>query len=301
MSERSFKEWLGRESTACGFAVITFYEKLDKLRYIDGPKIENDYMEKIGSFEETVIREEIECEILEKKREMIQTAINRREVIDEAKIDAEIDTMRAEKIQEAVGEGPKDYKELSLEQELGLQSIYNMIIQEYHPQMHPEQSEVHRELFEKAQDAYRRKDMEALELIYRMLKNADKDRINMSISVAVSEGGGSVQEDDTIEVVSADTDYSLVKEIYGHFFPTEEEITFVEDWENFKGKKETVEKEIEELLKEFPYSAKEMLSDEKKVAEYKAELEHRLQEAVRERKRLSEEIQKLVGSVMKHE
>ena len=98
MENHSFLNWLEREVSSSRFALLALYEKRDKLRFIDGPTLERDYMDKVGKFEESIIQEEIEVELLEKKQQMIQAAINRREPIDEAAIDAEIEKLRQEKV-----------------------------------------------------------------------------------------------------------------------------------------------------------------------------------------------------------
>ena len=48
MENHSFFDWLEREVSSAHFALLALYEKRDKLRFIDGPMLERDYMEKVG-------------------------------------------------------------------------------------------------------------------------------------------------------------------------------------------------------------------------------------------------------------
>ena len=129
MAKHTFVKRLNKEVAFSSCALLKLYEELDKLKYIEGPRLEKEYMDKIGTFEETVIKEEIECELLKKKQEMIQSAINRREPIDEASIDEEINKLRDEMIKEAGGDAPpKEYADLSEEQATELQEIYSEIV-----------------------------------------------------------------------------------------------------------------------------------------------------------------------------
>ena len=58
MEKHSFLDWLEREVSSARFALLALYEKRDKLRFIDGPMLERDYMDKVGNFEESIIQEE---------------------------------------------------------------------------------------------------------------------------------------------------------------------------------------------------------------------------------------------------
>ena len=144
MVERSFTDWLSWEVYSARYALLGIYEKRDNLRFIEGPRLEKEYMEKVGKFEETIIQEEIEVELLQKKQQMIQAALNRREPVDEAAIDAEIEKLRQQKLTEAASCGNgDDVLELTSEQANELQELYHTIVKNYHPQMHPWQTGCH--------------------------------------------------------------------------------------------------------------------------------------------------------------
>lgn len=302
MEKHSFLNWLEREVSSARFALLALYEKRDKLRFIDGPALEQDYMDKVGNFEESVIQEEIEVELLEKKQQMVQAAINRREPVDEAAIDAEIEKLRQQKLAEAADYGVHDagdVVELTVEQADELQKLYRTIVQCYHPQMHPEQTDVHRQLFAKAQDAYRRKDLESLRLIYDMLLQADggadlEGLLEMLIEVVANGDGEPLRREYT-------TDYALAAVLYPHFRHTAEEAAIQEEWDRHKAEAAGIMAVIESIQKEFPFSAAQMLSDPEQLEAYKKELEYRLYEAKTERERLSRQIRSMIERVNVHE
>lgn len=116
MDECTFTSWLRSEVFSAKCALLTLYEQMERLQYIDGPRLEQEYMDKVGNFEQKVIEAEIEYELLQEKQKMIQTALNRREVIDEVAIDAEIEKLRQKMIKEAVGEAvPQEFALLTEE------------------------------------------------------------------------------------------------------------------------------------------------------------------------------------------
>ena len=300
MANHTFATWLYNEAASGNCALLKLYEELDRLKYIEGPRLEKEYMDKIGSFEESVIKEEIECELLIKKQEMIRAALNRREPIDEEAIDKEIESLRQEMIKEASADAPpKEYADLSEEQANELQEIYRNIINRYHPQIHTGLTDAHKELFKKAQEAYRRRDVSALKLIYDMMTNADKDELFTDVLLRMlndlDDIGINVFTDDTFT-----TDYSLAADLYKNFVPTADEAAISEDRLRYKKLFDEAMKEIETLKTQFPYTAAETLSDPEKISKYKLDLEHRLFEASKERARLTDEIEKMKGEAVRH-
>ena len=303
MSKHTFTLWLQSEVASTRCALLTLYEQRDKLQYIEGPRLEKEYMDKVGTYEETVIKEEIECELLQKKQQMIQAAINRREPIDEAAIDAELENQRQQMIQEAAGPAaPQEYAELSGEQNDELQELYHDIVKNFHPQMHPELTEVHRQLFQKAQEAYRRRDLEALKLIHEMLYSTQED--GLSLESLLESLTGSKTEETTEEIApnrDYATDYSLAAMIYCGFKTTNEEAAIQEEWTRYRQMTDSVMKEMDDMRLQFPYTASDMLSDPAKIEAYKEELAHRLRTATAERERRTKEIRAMIESVAIHE
>ncbi|MGN0371779.1 MAG: hypothetical protein ACI4F3_03105 [Enterocloster sp.] len=304
MSEHTFTLWLQSEVTSARCALLTLYEQRDKLQYIEGPRLEKEYMDKVGSYEETVIKEEIECELLQKKQQMIQTAINRREPIDEAAIDAVLETHRQQMLQEAAGPAaPQEYAELSGEQSDELQKLYRDIVKNFHPQMHPELTEAHRLLFQKAQEAYRRRDLAALKLIHEMLYSTKEDGLALKLSFELLTGSKTEEdaEEETDPGIDYATDYTLAAMIYSGFKPTNEEAAIQEEWTRYRQMTDCVMREMDDMRLRFPYTASDMLSDPAKIEAYKEELAHRLRTAAAERERRTKKICAMIESVTVYE
>ncbi len=304
MSKHTFTLWLHSEVASTRCVLLTLYEQRDKLQYIEGPRLEKEYMDKVGTYEETVIKEEIECELLQKKQQMIQTAINRREPIDEAAIDAELENHRQQMLQEAAGPAaPQEYAELSGEQSDELQELYRDIVKNFHPQMHPELTEAHRQLFQKAQEAYRRRDLAALKLVHEMLYSTQEDGLALELLLELLTGSKADEETEEESSPGRDyaTDYSLASVIYSGFKPTAEEAAIQEEWTRYRQMTDSVMKEMDDMRLQFPYTASDMLSDPAKIEAYKEELAHRLRTATTERERRTKEIRAMIESVAVHE
>lgn len=301
MRDHNFTCWLQEEAAAASCALLTIYEERDRLQYIEAPQLEREYMDKVGSFEETVIREEIECEVLQKKQKMIQAAINRREPIDEAAIDAELAGYRQELMEEAAGPAaPDDYPQLSLENQNLLQDMYREIVDRFHPEMHPELTEVHRQLFLKAQEAYRRRDLDALRLIREMLFSTQEG--DMSLKIMLEMLPGVVQAGvSTEEEQEHTTDYSLAAEIYSSFKAFEKDASIQEEGIRYRRRAEDVMAEIEMIRSGFPFNAAEMLADPEKLEAYKEKLNQRLHAATAEREQRTRTIRAMIESVESNE
>lgn len=299
MGGHTFGQWLCGETAAARCALLALYEQRDRLLYIEGPRLEKSYMDQFGADEAPVIREEMECELLREKQRLVQAALNRREPIDEAAIDAALEQRRQQLLREAAGAAaPQEVAELSEQQSEELQALYHDIVRDFYPQMHPGQTETHRQLFQKAQEAYRRRDLAALQLIHAMLRSTQEDERALEQLLGLlkdmthrEEGpapGGSI------------ADYSLAAVIYGAFRPTSEEMTLREEQKRCRQLTDSVMKEMDELRQQFPYTAADMLSDPAKTAAYREELAHRLYAALAEQQRRTEEIRAMIESVTGH-
>lgn len=298
MKAHTFTDWLYSEVMSSRNALLTLYERIDKMRFVEAPQLEQQYMEQVGSVEEEIIQQEIECELLEEKKNMVQTAINRREPVDEAAIDAKIDAMRQEKLTEAVGTVPNEVPchNLTGEQTDALQDLYRQIVQHFHPQMHPEMTQNQKELFAKAQDAYRRRDMTALQLIYDMLSSTEGEPLNLTVTFELTMGDG----DGETEKRVFSTDYTLAKRLYNCFVPTAEEAAIQEEWKSCQEKQVSLMQQVEELKQEFPFNAAEMLADPEQIEAYKQQLQHRRFEAEQSIRKLEVEIQSMMERVKVH-
>lgn len=293
MAEHTFTNWLQFEVNSARCALLRLYEEEERLKHIEGPRLEKAYMEAVGDYEESVVKEEMECELLTTKQRLVQAAINRREAVDEAAIDKKIDELRKDMTDAAAGDPPpQPYAELSSEQADELQELYSKIVKEFHPGMHPELTEAERQLYQKAQNAYRMRDLAALKLIWEMLTATDGEGMKMAFELSMEENNG---EEDKVPSRDYSTDYALASVLYTSFLPLREEAAIMEEWKNYREKTNSMMEQIERMKQEFPYSAQEMLSDPQQIQAYKQELEQRMRNARNEREQLTQEIRKMIG------
>ena len=284
MSEACYEIWFKNELELIQDALIKLYETRDKMMYIDRTLLEQKYMEAVGDFEENIIRAEIECELLEKKKQMIQSALNRREEINIAAIDAEIDKLREELLTEAKGSEVNNLPQLTPEQQKELQSYYNDIVKNYHPasnNLTPHQ----RQLYDKAVEAYRRFDLETLKLIWEMFFGQDGSMIELRFSISSSSG-------EKMPYVAEH--YDLAAELFEHLTKTEEDVIYLDEIKRYQQLSDKVVKDISDLKDTFPFNAEEMLNDPQKLEEYKQELNQRLYAAEQKQKKLEAEINKML-------
>jgi len=282
MAEQTFLSWLQSEANAAKCALLRLIEEEDRLRFMEGPALERRYMEAVGSFEEEVVRTEMECELLAEKQKLMQIAINRKEKPDLSEIDAMIDQLRAELTKEAEGEAMSGRNELSLEQAEAMQAVYSNIIRKYHPATHPELSQTQKELYQKAQDAYRIKDMQALELIEEMLESANDEGFALTFNLTFR-----IDLTNTVsDKPKFAQDNTLAAQIYPMFEPTMEEAAAHSQWQNYLAQGNERMERIRSLREEFPFNAQEMLADSAQIDAYKAQLEERMRQAKIRQRRL---------------
>ncbi len=94
MRKQLFSSWLMKELTSSRMALLSILTQKDELLYQKAPQLRREYMDKIGRFEQEVLDVELECYLLRRKKEAIQTAINQRISVDIDKIN---DMLEAEK------------------------------------------------------------------------------------------------------------------------------------------------------------------------------------------------------------
>ena len=289
MDKGSFELWLKSELNTVKYTLLKLYEKRDRLLFIEAPRLENEYMSKVSNYEKDVIVAELKCEMAEKKLKMIQAAVNRREPIDEAAIDAQLEKEYHKAIEDAEGKPPQGYAELSEEKEAELQVIYRFIVNQFHPETNPTMTAMQRELFKKAQEAYRRRDLEALKLVYDMLLNSAVQGAEMELVMT--------DENEEEHVAVNHIDFGLASMIYSCFEKTADDAILIEETEDFRNRIINTENEISEMNDEFPFTAAEMLADPEKTKEYLNELEYRMHKAVSDKENLESRIKTLMESV----
>lgn len=284
----SFTECLPVEIASVRYALIVAYENKDRLLYMEAPALRQEYMEKVGYFEEQVLKAELDNTLLERKVELIQAAINRREPVDEDKINAELEVLRKQLLDKADADAPvkSDLPALSAEEQDELQRLYKEIIKDFHPSMHPHLTETQRELYEKALDAYKRQSLEALRTVYTMLMDESTADIPMQLVMGKSDANAEAQA----LAVELTTDYTLASLIWECFEPLESEMLLMGAKEQFAAQLGEVSAEIERIMGSFPFSAKAMLRDPRKTEKYMEELRVRLRRCEREKLELAEKI-----------
>lgn len=297
MDSCRFIFWLEGELISSRYVLIKQYEEYDRMRFIEIPNMEKKYLDIFGEIEEKAIRAEIECELLEKKQEMIQTAINRRESINEAEIDAALNEKREKLIKEAQGEEPQQFANLTSAQQDELQNVYNEIVKKYHPQMHPELTEAHKELFEKAQDAYRRRDLPALCLIKDTLDSIGEDENALELFLQLMAASQNENPEEEEKLPEHKRDYTLAGMIYKNFLPTADEAAIIEETDFYNNKCEELAQEMDTMRNEFPLSAKAMLDDPEETEKYKEELSQRLHDAEKKKTLLETKISSMLKEV----
>ena len=144
MLEQTYLKWLGKEVVAAKYALLVALEKRDNLLYIEEPELKEEYMQKIGMYEEQILKLELEVSLQEKKKLMIQAAINRREPVDLEAIEKQLDEERASQLNqlnETYKAGTHQNETLTVEEKEELQSLYKEIVREFHPQVRSDMTE----------------------------------------------------------------------------------------------------------------------------------------------------------------
>lgn len=299
MRAQSFYDWLLREVATSRMALVGLYEQKDKLLYVEAPPIRKRYMEAIGNFEESVLEAELEVSLLRRKIELIQISINRHEPIDLQAIEAILIEERNQKVSELEAKDAtlNDLPQLSEQEEHTLQRLYREITSAFHPAMNPDITETQKELYEKAQQAYRLQDVEAMKLIYDMLF-APAELSGLELATQDSYPSAQKLKAEYKKFVSAlSTDYKLAKTLYSCFMPLEEDAVVLDSLETYNAQRKTVEDEIVSIKSGFPFNAVETLNDKNKTEEYLAELRLRAKQCETEKAQLEQRINELIEGV----
>ena len=269
---------------------MSLLEQKDKLTFQEGPQLEETYMKEVGHYEEEVLREELEADLLQKKQQMIQTAINRREAVDEEAIDRELDKLREKTLKDFAGEDPEGAAALTDEKSAELQSLYHYIVKNYHPQTHPNLPAAHAELFKKAQVAYRCRDLDALRLIHTMLTDSEEESTAMILAQILS---SPAQENGNASPAYL-TDYSLSARLFHCFRRTANDAILLEEQKQYKHEANLLMEELTAMRKKFPFNTAQLLGDPHEIEAYRKELSCRMHSAQQERAARQEEISKML-------
>lgn len=296
MLEQTYLKWLGKEVVAAKYALLVALEKRDNLLYIEEPDLKEEYMQKIGMYEEQVLKLELEVSLQEKKKLMIQAAINRREPVDLEAIEKQLDEERASqlnRLNETYKAGTHQNETLTVEEKEELQSLYKEIVREFHPQVRSNMTETEKYLYQKALDAYKRQNLEEMRLIHDMLFSSDTEGLPFEVPEIVSEDA----EADALKEIAKEMmeDYSLAAELYPCFETLEEDAVLHSAKTKYENMQEAVVVEIEGIMNRFPFIAKDTLRDEEKLKAYLDSLSGRMNSAKESLEELQAEIKVMLG------
>lgn len=290
----SFLLWLRKNVLSAQGALLQALARRDHLQFVEAPKLQREYMEKIGEVEREALEKELDASLLEKKKKLIQTCLNRREEPNLQEIDEQIAKEREELLKQAgLRQVPEDGPRLSPEEEAKLQEMYKALVKDFHPSIHPGLTDTQKELFDKALEAYQHQDLEMLTVIDEMLRG---DQESLSIPIPIELGG----EKDPVEEAKKlaaflSEDYTLAAEIYPCFDALEEEKILQETALSYHRQCKEVLEEIEAMLRKFPFSARETLEDEQMCEAYLRQVRSRIAQADAEIAELEKAIASMTG------
>lgn len=293
MGNPCFAGWLAQEVESAQNALLTRLEQLDTLRYVEAPKLRSEYMVKIGTTEEEVLDAELNAKMLQRKMELIQIKRNRREPINMAEIDQQIEAERKELLEQAeAADTAGQPLQLTGEQQDELQALYHKIVENFHPQVHPNLTDTEKALYEKAVDAYRSRNLDALKLIDEILF---KDNMSLVLQASLSVDNAEDDEQHAAALAEALTaDYTLAKQLYPYFEPSQQDAVLRSAAERYTARREETENEIEQLRQTFPFTAQSTLADPEKTKAYLEQLSLRKLRALDAQKTLTQKINSIM-------
>lgn len=298
MRMQNFNTMLFHEVQTGRMAVVTLLQERDRLLYVEAPPLRRKYMELIGDEERKVLEEELEVSVLRRKAELMQIAVNRQEALDIEALEAQL----AEERRKLLGDLEdadatlNELPELSEEDAKELSNRYKEIVWDFHPAVHKDLTETERELFDRAAEAYRHQNLEALKLVHDILY---RSTVELELAFNVSAGNGSKATPEEIreryleEAGTLTTDYTLAKSLFSCFCPTEEDGVVLNYLGDMNQKRRGLMDEIDSIRAGFPFNAAETMNDLEKTQEYLLELKVRAKMCAREREKLEERIEQL--------
>lgn len=289
MGTPCFAGWLAQEVESAQTALLARVEQLDTLRYVEDPRLRSEYMAKIGTAEEEVLQAELDARMLQRKLELIQIRINRREPVDLAEIDRQIEEERKELLaQTEAAEAPPQIPALTAEEQQELQTLYHKIVENFHPQVHPDLTETEKALYEKAAEAYRSQNLAALRLIGEILC---KEELSLALELSFAPAEEADQHDCAAKIAELlSADYTLARQLYPCFAPLQRDAVLQAALERFTAQRTALEAQIEQLQQSFPFSAAATLQDPEKTKAYLAQLQLRKFQAEERKQALTEKL-----------
>ena len=268
-------------------------EKRDKLLYVEEPALREEYMQKIGVYEEKVLKVELEVHLAETKKQLIQTAINRREIVDLEAIEKQLEEERNKQIEQLGQNYNRDSlkSDISQEERDELQKLYKKIVSDFHPEVNKNLTDFQKQLYKRALVAYQKQQLEELQLVHEMLYAKDSEEIAFEIPITTE-----VDEGETLEIVEQlMEDYSLAAEVFECFTPTQEDGVLLSAKQQYEEREQSVWMEIKRIQSRFPFIAKETLRNEEMTQEYLKSLESRMNSCKDSLVEINEQITELLG------
>ena len=235
----------------------------DNLLQVVCKEIEADYMRKLGHIEAEIYHTQCEARYLQRKLELMQAALNRRETIRSVKIEADLRGQYEEyqrnyeaflrRVREAAratpgrkkrtptGEGPVSGPAAQPDresEEKQLKRLYRKIAKALHPDIHPDQDAASKELFQRAILAYK-----------------EGDRKTLTEIAGTIDGRPPADENQLLEALRTEKERLLAMI-------------------------RSIRAEIKIVKSRYPYTKQEILNDPVKLAKEKERLSRRLNEAM---------------------
>ena len=293
MLEQTYSKWLEKEVIAIKYALLVALEKRDKLLYVEEPALREEYMQKIGVYEAQVLKTELEVSLAEKKKQLIQASINRREPVDLEAIEKQLEEERKEQLEQLNQNYKRDSLQSNLSQEERdeLQNLYKEIVKDFHPEVHKELTEFQKQLYKRALSAYQKQQLEELRLVHEMLYAKEASELTFEIPITTQ-----VEESETIEIVEQIMEYySLASEVFECFETLEEDGVLLSAKQQYEAREQGIWTEIENIQSRFPFIAKETLQNEEMTKEYLKTLEIRMNSCSERLMELNEQITEMLG------
>ncbi len=168
---------LSREIEKLRAALIVVIGQRDELKYVVCRNINNEYLLRFGELEYKMYSLYFTYLRLYRKASLIQAAINRQEKVDLVRIEEELDRMfreyefnlyrqaeelrNAREMENAPLLTPKEIKEIK--------RMYRRIVKALHPDLNPSAGEREKILLERAVEAYKNWNFEAIRIIYETI------------------------------------------------------------------------------------------------------------------------------------
>ncbi len=250
------------------FRIMVIQAIINRDETLDEEKLEEDVKQEYADYQKRLDEQfEEAAKAKEEHKEREKTRKENEERYEQRKAEKEKAEDKAEEgggSTEEPNNKPSDDEELKdLTVSQKIKELYRRIVKKLHPDVNPDITSHELELLNKANDAYRDGDLEALEDIYDEVFGMEEQEIPES-----AEGIEQLKE-------------RIIK---------------------LKGKIAELRKEIEAIKAGFPYSEKDFLEDDKKVSQKQAEYNRIIQEyeqLIKElEKKLDELLDQLAGKII---